>query len=236
MSLQNPEFQIIIDLVKTIHPARVLEIGVNSGSEIVHLIGLCDEIYGIDRNAEKIALARLNIPSGKFAIGEACDLPYEDNFFDIVFSSGGVLSKTKPENCGAIISEMIRVCRGRVILLEYQGTRMTADPNSYQNCKGKDVYIHNYDVLLAGGDNDVSTSKFVVVGFDRFALVILKKGLLDVHHVISVEPKVDELKRVIDKEVLPQIEALGLGLATLLKIATAPRLGRWERLKRWLGV
>jgi SAM-dependent methyltransferase len=234
MVLPNPEFQYIIDIVKNTKPLRVLECGCNSGSEIVRLVGHCDELYGIDHDAKKIELARLNVPSGKFAIAEADDLPYPDDFFDIVYSSGGVLSKTPPEKCQDIISEMIRVCRGRIVLLEYVGTRQSADPSSYTNAH-IGSFIHDYDALLLGGDNDVATSKFVIVGYDKFALVVLRKGLLDVHHVISVEPKVDELNKLVNSEVLPQLEALKADVSSLLRIAAAPRTGRWERFKRWIS-
>jgi SAM-dependent methyltransferase len=235
MVLTNPEFQYIINIVKNVKPLRVLECGCNSGSELIRLVGLSQELYGIDIDAKKIELARLNVPTGKFAICGADQLPYENDFFDIVFSTGGILAKTPPDKCADIISEMLRVTRGRLILFEYVGSRQSPDPQVYTNAH-IGSYLHDFDAMLIGFDNDVEVSKFVVVGYDRFALLVLRKGLLDVHHVISIEPKVDELNKMINKEVLPQLEALRVQTKKLVEIATAPRLGRFERLRKWLDI
>jgi len=189
----DPEFKFVIDFVHEWKPQRTLEVGVNFGREIKMLEGLT-EIYGIDHDPEKIALARTYIPSGNFEVAEADNLPYENNTMDLVYSSG-VLSKTPPEKVSDIIREMIRVSRKRVVLLEYLGTRMTPDPNLYVNCK-KGAFIHDYDSLFIGRACEVLTSKEVVVGYDKFRLMIIAKDASYMSNVVDIDTKIDEFKEL----------------------------------------
>jgi SAM-dependent methyltransferase len=223
MSLANPEFLHILNFVKKWAPRKTLELGCGSGLELKLLEGQT-ELYGIDKNPKLIEETQKLIPSGHFEVGDAVELPYDDSTFDLVYSSGGILCHNPPEKAMTIVQEALRVCRARFLILEYLGTRMTADPNVYQNCKA-DTWIHDYETMFAGLNHDVQLSKEIVVGYDKFRLMVIVKGLLPLHRIVNVEPKVDLL--------LSQNEKI-MGI---LKDITAPKpkLGRWRRFRIWLG-
>ncbi len=222
MSLANPEFLHILNFVKKWAPRKTLELGCGSGLELKLLEGQT-ELCGIDKNPKLIEEAQRNV-NAHFEVGDASELPYEDSTFDLVYSSGGVLCHNPPEKALGIVLEALRVCRGRFAIIEYLGTRMTADPNAYQNCKAN-TWIHDYETLFAGLNHDIQISKEVVVGYDKFRLMVIVKGLLPLHRVEHLEPKVDLL--------LSQNEKM----LDILKVLAAPKpkMGRLRRFRIWLG-
>jgi SAM-dependent methyltransferase len=220
----DPEFKFILDFVKKWKPTRVLELGCNVGREIKMLEGLVPELYGVDHDAAKIEKAKSYVPSATFDVAEAGQLPYSDDFFDCVFSSGGILSKNVPEKVLPIINEALRVSRGRFVICEYLGTRMTPDPNVYQNCKAN-TWVHDYDTMLAGLPHDTQLSTEVVVGFDKFRVMVIVKGLLPLHRIEHLEPKVNLI--------LAQNEKMLFILERLT--APKPKTSKWRKFREWVG-
>jgi SAM-dependent methyltransferase len=220
----DPEFKFILDFVKKWKPTRVLELGCNVGREIKMLEGSVPQLYGVDHDAAKIEKAKSYVPSATFDVAEAEHLPYPDDFFDLVYSSGGILCHNPPEKVLGIVQEALRVCRARFCIIEYLGTRMTADPNKYENCKAN-TWVHDYETMFAGLNHDIQMSKEVVVGFDKFRLMFVVKGLLPLHRVEHLEPKVD-LILAQNEKMLEILNALS---------APKPKMSRWRRLRSWLG-
>ena len=68
---------------------RVLDLGCGSGDgSVVLAAGFASEVVGVAEDQEKIRLARkgVPIPNLRFEQAELCDLPFEDDSFDIVVS------------------------------------------------------------------------------------------------------------------------------------------------------
>ena len=65
--------------------ARVLDIGCGIGTYVRRFRQYSDEVYGVEVEAERVAEASLELPNIQLAYGEA--LPFEDDFFDMVFSN-----------------------------------------------------------------------------------------------------------------------------------------------------
>lgn len=278
------EISYIIDFVQSWKPSCTLEVGCNFGREL-KTIEYLTQVYGVDKNPEKIDEAKKYIPSGIFSVADGEVLPFPDNFFDLVYSSGGVLCHNPPEKVFSIIREMIRVSRKRIVLLEYLGTRTTPDPDLYLNCK-KETWIHDYDNLFIGKNCEVLVSKFVVVGYDKFQLILISKTNLSINedvninldkfeelkedfskkiellkeivdvlveiinreksYIINVEPKIDEIIKLLNNNVLSEISSSTKEIALLKNeiekikekenIIPIPevRVGKWDRFKIWL--
>ena len=67
---------------------RFLDLGCGNGNflKAFHQQASEWELYGIDQRVSIIEEARSNCPAGNFNVGTFPPLPYEDNFFNLVFS------------------------------------------------------------------------------------------------------------------------------------------------------
>ncbi len=71
-------------------------------------------VTGLERSVEMLSAARQRIGDhGDFYLGDAEDLPFSDNEFDIVILIFTLETSNDPQR---VISEAIRVCKGRVFL------------------------------------------------------------------------------------------------------------------------
>jgi ubiquinone/menaquinone biosynthesis C-methylase UbiE len=105
---------------------RVLEIGVGAGTDFIQWIRSGAECYGVDATNAAIQETTANIESilqsdirPKFlGVASAENLPFEDNYFDIVYSHGVLHHATNTMKC---ISEAVRVLKpgGTIKLMVY---------------------------------------------------------------------------------------------------------------------
>ncbi len=66
--------------------ARALVDGCGVGMYVRALLPHSQEVHGIDIEPEHLAIARANVPQGRFALALGEQLPYPDNSFDLVLS------------------------------------------------------------------------------------------------------------------------------------------------------
>lgn len=101
---------------------RVLEIGYGAGADHMQLIGRGGEVYGIDLTEEnfKVTSARLKQAglAGRLRTGDAESLPFENDFFEFVYSFGVVHHTPDSER---VIREIYRVLKpgGRAYITVY---------------------------------------------------------------------------------------------------------------------
>ena len=174
MSSENKEFgtevSYILDFVRSWKPSRVLEVGCNFGRELKAIEGLT-QIYGVDKDPENIKKAKSYVPTGTFKVAEGESLPFEDNFFDLVYTDG-CLSHNPPEKVAKILSEIVRVGKGHILTIEYLGTRQSAD--TYSNCK-KTAWIHDYDRLYFPLKVDIYFNQRISSGLDVYQIILSRK-------------------------------------------------------------
>lgn len=96
---------------------QVLEVGCNIGMQLRHLqnMGFWN-LQGIE--LQQYALDRLCVERVKTRQGSATDLPYPDESFDLVFTSG-VLIHIHPNNLPQVMSEIGRCARRYIWGFEY---------------------------------------------------------------------------------------------------------------------
>lgn len=105
--------------------ARVLDVGCGTGSSILSLLRLGFDpanMAGIDLENERIEVARRQAPSVDFRAGDARELGYADQTFDLVLESTMFVLMTDEIAAKAIASEMIRVTKkgGYVMLVDWR--------------------------------------------------------------------------------------------------------------------
>ena len=106
--------------------ARILEVGCNTGMQLVGLQAAgFENLYGIELQAYAVEKARDFVRGANILQGSGFDLPFKDNYFDLVCTNG-VLIHIAPADLPRIMGEMVR-CSGRYIMgYEYFAPDTTA--------------------------------------------------------------------------------------------------------------
>lgn len=104
-------------LIQDCRNLKVLDVGCGTGRHLSRFPA-GNELYGVDLSESMLAEARVKNPGGTFEAASADKLPYEDNTFDLVFSSRVIQHMRDQQK---MIDEMARVCKpgGRVIMICY---------------------------------------------------------------------------------------------------------------------
>src|SRR3990170_3913892 len=80
----DEELEELGGLIRSLSPARTLDIGCGTGFLTQHLRG---EVVGLDSSETMLELARERVPSVTFVQDDALALPFGDGTFDRVFST-----------------------------------------------------------------------------------------------------------------------------------------------------
>lgn len=101
----------------------LLEIGCGEGIHCNHLQNIGYKVTGVDISEEAIRIAKAKVSAGSFVVGDARELNFADDSFDIVLCIM-VLHHFYYSDIDKILQESIRVCKpgGKLILVE---------PNNY---------------------------------------------------------------------------------------------------------
>jgi len=107
---------LILDRIKFSHNANILDVGCGTGYpllEIAQRFGSSSTAYGIDPWSEALERAEfkknaMNLQNVKLIEHNAEDLPFEDNFFDLVVSNNGVNNVEDPHK---VFKECFRVSK-----------------------------------------------------------------------------------------------------------------------------
>jgi SAM-dependent methyltransferase len=106
--------QEIVERLEIRQGCRVLETGIGTGSNIPYLLKATPdlEIYGLDISPGMLAQCTRQLKvwglEADLSLGNAEDLPFQDQAFDVVFHVGGINAFT---DIGRAVEEMIRVAR-----------------------------------------------------------------------------------------------------------------------------
>ena len=110
----NLEF--VGDLDRFIH---ILEVGSNLGNQLLCLQKMgFKSLYGIELQEYAVELSKVRTKHINIIQGSAFDIPYKDNFFDLVFTSG-LLIHIAPSDIKAIVSEIYRCTKKYIWGFEY---------------------------------------------------------------------------------------------------------------------
>ncbi len=105
--------------------AHILEVGCNVGNQLLVLeeMGFTN-LYGIEIQSYALELARSRVPDVKFTQASVLAIPYPDQNFDLVFTSG-VLIHIAPTDVPVALAEIHRCAKTWVWGSEYYAPRMT---------------------------------------------------------------------------------------------------------------
>jgi pseudaminic acid biosynthesis-associated methylase len=85
---------------------------------LVDVNNAVEEMYGIDINEHALHEARENNLNLNVVKGSALNIPFKDNYFDMVYTSG-VLIHIHPDNLKQVMSEIYRCSKQYIWGMEY---------------------------------------------------------------------------------------------------------------------
>jgi len=99
---------------------RVLEIGCNIGTNLQWIAQVipASQVYGVDINVKSLKNLHQNTPEINAMWSPARELPFRDDWFDMVFTMG-VLIHQPEESLADVIVEMFRCSRKYILCAEY---------------------------------------------------------------------------------------------------------------------
>ncbi|WP_419782742.1 pseudaminic acid biosynthesis-associated methylase [Malaciobacter marinus] len=105
--------------------AKILEVGTNIGNQLLHLQNMgFENLYGIEIQERAINFAKKRADNLNIIKGDALDIPFKDDYFDLVFTSG-VLIHISPDNINFAIDEIYRVTNSYIWGFEYYAKEYT---------------------------------------------------------------------------------------------------------------
>lgn len=112
---------------------KILEVGAGVGAQLDGLQKMgFQNLYGIEINRDAIEISKKNLKGVDIILSSALDLPFKDNYFDLVFTSG-VLIHISPDNIKTVIKEIVRCSKKYIWGFEY-----FAEDYTEVNYRGKD--------------------------------------------------------------------------------------------------
>jgi len=116
---QEHKRDILAAVIDRLQPARILDIGCNTGRHLEWIQDHGDyQLYGMEPNLKALGAARRRLPEVNLVEGNTFDIPFKDGFFDLVYTLG-VLVHISPDDISRAMREIVRVCRGYVFFYEY---------------------------------------------------------------------------------------------------------------------
>lgn len=89
---------------------RILDLCCGSGQSTKFLVQLSEQVTGLDASAPALARAKENVPRGEYVEGWAEDLPFVENYFDLVHTSAA-LHEMAQGQLRQILQEVHRVLK-----------------------------------------------------------------------------------------------------------------------------
>jgi len=119
-SQDHPHRKVIVNALESFVPIEsVLEVGCNCGPNLALIKDRFHcPIYGIDINEESIRSAVRHFPFAEFRVADATKIPFVDKFADVVIADA-VLMYIPPKLIRAAISEMIRVAKKGIVIIDW---------------------------------------------------------------------------------------------------------------------
>lgn len=164
------------NLLGKIKTNNVLEVGCNIGSQLVMLQSQgFKNLYGIEIYDKAVELSKKLTKNINIIQGSGFDIPFKDNYFDLVFTSG-VLIHINPKDLKRIMAEIYRVSKKYIWGFEYFNSTHIAVPyRGYKNRLWKGDFMNLYREMFPDLKL-VKETKYKYLGNDNIdASFLLKK-------------------------------------------------------------
>ena len=135
---------------------RILEIGANVGYQLLCLQKMgFTELYGIELQNYAIEKSKILTKNIFISKGSIFDIPFKDNFFDLVYTSG-VLIHIKPDDLKIAMDEIVRCSKKYIWGFEYFSEEIQEIPYRGHNSL---MWKANYPEIFLNYNKDLSSIK-----------------------------------------------------------------------------
>lgn len=111
------------------HEFKILEVGCNIGLQLTNLQEMgFKNLYGIELQPHAVELAKQRTKGMNIIQATAYDIPFKDNYFDMVFTSR-VLIHLNPDEINKAIREIVRCSNSYIYGNEYYANELTEIKN-----------------------------------------------------------------------------------------------------------
>lgn len=172
----NTEFLSIID-----RDVRILEVGANIGLQLEFLQKMGFKyLYGIEVSAYAVEMSKSRARGLNIIKGDALDIPFKDDWFDLVFTSG-VLIHINPHNLPFAMKEIYRCSSHYIWGFEYYADRLTQVKYREAEQTSDLLWKDNFPMIYCGVFSDLSvlnSRRFKVLGegFEDVMFLLEKKS------------------------------------------------------------
>ena len=172
-STYHPHRQLIVDALVEIPFESALEIGCNTGSNLIRIHELFPEVKlaGIDVNKKCINKAKGFLGKATFKVSDYHSIPFPDKSFDVVLADA-VLMYSSPKQIAKAMSEIDRVAKQVVIIVD----RLDKSKSGVRNGH---VWARNYPTILKNLGFNVNAKKITKqlwpksIGWQRFGYLFV---------------------------------------------------------------
>lgn len=153
---------------------KVLELGSGPGGNLLDISKKHQPtlLTGVDISAQMVSLAKKKLPKEVNVIKiDGAHIPFDDNYFDIVFTATVLQHNTDENMLNTIMAELARVSGDRVILFERIESTIKGD----ELCYGRPVSYYN-EIMSSHGYELVKT-KPINIRSSYYVSGAIRKGL-----------------------------------------------------------
>ncbi len=132
--------------------AKILEVGSNVGNQLLSLQKMgFENLYGIEVGSYAVERSKAHTKDINIICASAFDIPFKDDYFDLVFTSG-VLIHISPHNIERALREIYRCSKQYIWGFEYYADTHTEIPYRGRNnllwkANFADLYLSLFDDL-----------------------------------------------------------------------------------------
>ena len=168
-----------------------LDYGCGTGESTLFLKSQGYKVIGVDINDEMIKIAESRDHNGKYIIVDGLNLPFDDNFFDLVFCSFVLLEISKRELIYSVVKEIKRVLKNNGIFIS-----IGANQNTYsKNWFSLNTNFDENKNPISGNNVKIEFKKenFAIYDYywddEDYKSIFEEAGLLvlDIHHPIGTK-------------------------------------------------
>ena len=176
ISTNHPHRQLILDEIsKTEDLNRILEIGCNTGANLIRIHEVYPKInlVGLDVSDRCINRAREYLPQCFFKVGDYHNMPFPEKYVDLVLCDA-VLMYSNPDQIEQAMKEIDRVTKKYVIIIDRWS-------KSERGVRNGHVWMRNYSLILRKMGYSVKKYKIEPqywpssVGWQKYGVVVVGK-------------------------------------------------------------
>ena len=185
--------KVVTSIIGPIPGLKILDIAAGTGSSTRPLVDAGADVIALDFSAGMIEIGRKRHKDIKFVQGDALNLPFEENVFDVTTISFGLRNTS---NIDSALKDSLRVTKsgGKIVIAEfshpsnsifrfiYLNYLMKAIPIiSKKISKNPDAYVYLAESIRAWPNQEGLSSKMRDAGWKSVAWQDLTFGIVAVH-------------------------------------------------------